>query len=115
LDITEVWNQTWFMEEEKKKTYIDNFFDKVLPYRLDSIQKLIIKNGNNGFIVGNSVTFADFCVWELIQRFLLGKRAGERTVALLEKYSEVQAYLKKRDEDPKWQRYLEKRVLPAEH
>ena len=45
---------------EKKKELLKEFTDKILTDYLRALQKRLVKNGNQHFIVGDSVTLADF-------------------------------------------------------
>jgi len=114
MDINEDYARHFAMKDEtQKKEYIDGFFNTRLPEKLSIINDWIKKNGNGRYIIGNSLTLADFAVWDLANRFLTDPRWKERSIPVFEKFPELQEYLKKRDEDPKYQEYEKKRVIPT--
>ena len=54
-----------------------SYYNNELKNNLSFIEKRIEENGENGFVVGNSVTLADFAVAEFVQDvFLSGPRKG---------------------------------------
>jgi len=112
-DIYEDWFRQFVLDEEKRKGYADDFFNTRFPEKLSYINDLIKKTGNNGYIVGNSLTLADFTLWNLAEGFLSHPNWKEKSVPVFEKFPELQEYLKKRDEDPKWQAYLKKKIIPT--
>ena len=46
--------------EEKAKEHLEKYLTKSLPLYLSVMQKRLIANGNQSYLVGDSVTIADF-------------------------------------------------------
>jgi glutathione S-transferase len=96
LDITYPWSQLFNIQDKAQKTqFIDNYFNFKLPEKLNITEQWLKKNGSNGHLVGNSVTLADFAMWDLADRFLADHRWKERSTEVFGKFPEVQDYLKK--------------------
>lgn len=113
-DINEEWVKGfWIKDETQKKEFMDNFFGKKFPEKLAIFDKWLNKNGNNGYLVGDSMTLADFALLDLAGRFLDDKRWAERSATVFESFSNIQNYLKIRREDTKYKNYLSKRIIPT--
>lgn len=53
-------------DEEAKKKAVDNVMDIATPKFLGRFNKLLQKDGDSGFLVGNSISLADVFVYNLL-------------------------------------------------
>jgi glutathione S-transferase len=60
-----------------------------LPGQLELFSKLLEKNGNNGFLVGSKLSYADLGLWGAVSAFIIHAGAGE----VVEKFPTVKAFL----------------------
>ncbi|KAG0369959.1 Glyoxalase/Bleomycin resistance protein/Dihydroxybiphenyl dioxygenase [Gamsiella multidivaricata] len=49
----------WMKPDPKKKECIDAAFEKLAPY-FDGFERYLVKNGSNGYLLGEKTTFAEF-------------------------------------------------------
>jgi len=109
LDINEEFNRHWYLKDQAKQDYLDKFFSTTLPNRLEKLEA-ILKKGNGEFLVGNSISLADFYALEFSQRILFNPDWKDRAEPVLEKFPVFKAYINKRIEDPNYQAYVKVRV-----
>nr|KAG5697493.1 hypothetical protein BaRGS_029384 [Batillaria attramentaria] len=62
----------WYLEEDeaKKAEAQQKLKDELFPKFLGFFESLLNQNGGNGFFVGNSVTLADFVVYDIVETVL---------------------------------------------
>jgi len=59
-------------DEERKMAMRKKLAEETLPFWLDCFERLLAKNGNTGFIVGNSLTIADLKLYWIIDWLTMG-------------------------------------------
>ena len=97
-----------FKDLELKEQYRKEYFENTLPKKLSYLEELL-KGNTTGFLLGDSITIADFTLIDFAQRVLYDKDWIDRTKPVLEKLPNLTAYFQKRFEDPKYKAYLEKK------
>lgn len=95
-----------FPDPEGKENYRKDYFENQLPKKLAYLEK-ILEGNTTGYLVGGSISLADFTLIDFAQRVLYDKDWVERTKPVLEKFPNLTAYFKKRFEDPKYKAYFE--------
>ncbi|CAF1302740.1 unnamed protein product [Adineta steineri] len=96
----------WYQEEPQKKASISEFFTNELPKHLHNLETLSKAYSNGGsFFVGNNLTFADLCVYDVLENILevdantldqyLWLKTNREEVA---KNTNIAAYLKNRSQ-----------------
>jgi len=95
-----------FQDTEGKEAYRKDYFENQLPKKLAFLEKTLEGN-TSGFLIGDSITLADFILIDFAQRVLYDKDWIERTRPVLEKLPNLTAYFMKRFEDPKYKAYFE--------
>jgi glutathione S-transferase len=76
--------------EEQKAAAKEKLVAEFLPVQLESLSKLLEKNGNNGFFVGSKLSYADLGLWALLN-LVFNHVAGSREV--VEKIPALKAFL----------------------
>jgi glutathione S-transferase len=110
VDINEDYVEMFYLkDEEKKKEFLDTFFDDRLAKKYQYLNNFVKRNGCNGFMVGKQMSLADFTMLELGNRLLFNPTWEGRCKQYLEKYPELVEYYKIRHEDAGWKEYLARR------
>ena len=58
---------------EKQKELREGPFKEHLLFYARRVNDIIVQNGDSGFSVGNSVTVADFFIWQVVHMFTCGR------------------------------------------
>lgn len=107
--MSENFNRQWYVKDEVKKNYLDKFFNENLPNLLQTVENSLAK-GNKNYLVGESITIADFALLEFAQRILLNNDWKDRCTETLSKLPTLTAYLEARMNDEGFKAYLKQRV-----
>ncbi|KAK3827797.1 MAG: Glyoxalase/Bleomycin resistance protein/Dihydroxybiphenyl dioxygenase [Benniella sp.] len=60
--------EIWLKSDPKSKENIDAAFEKLVPF-FDGLEQYLVKNGSNGYIVGEKTTYAEFAWYDWIEHF----------------------------------------------
>ncbi|KAG0302544.1 hypothetical protein BGZ99_002967, partial [Dissophora globulifera] len=58
----------WRSSDPKSKENIDKTFEKITPY-FDGIERYLVKNGSNGYLLGEKTTYPEFLWYHWMQYF----------------------------------------------
>ncbi|CAF3123690.1 unnamed protein product [Rotaria socialis] len=98
----------WYQEEPQKKASIDEFFANELPKHLRNLETLAkAYNEGSSFFVGKNLTFADLCVYDVLENIL------EVDANILDQYPWLKTNGQKVAKHPNVAIYLESRLRTA--
>ncbi|KAK3841837.1 MAG: glutathione S-transferase [Linnemannia gamsii] len=60
--------EIWMKPDPKEKANIDKAFEGMAPF-FDGLERYLVKNGSNGYLLGEKTTYADFAWFEWIHYF----------------------------------------------
>jgi glutathione S-transferase len=94
----------WYQEEPQKKASIDEFFANELPKHLRNLEALAkAYSEGSSFFVGNNLTFADLCVYDVLENIL------ETDANILDQYQQLKTNRQEVAKHPNIATYLESR------
>ncbi len=76
--------------EDRREEIRQKIITEFLPTQLEYFAKLLEKNGNNGFLVGSKLSYADLALWTALN-LISNKLDGTREV--VEKLPSIKAFL----------------------
>lgn len=99
MDLNEAWNGIWWVDD--CDGYAKKFWEKN-GYKLKILDGVVEKNGNIGFLVGDSITIADFMLLDFYYRVIKHPKYQQLGEEHFNKCKNLQDYFEKRINDPKF-------------
>ncbi|KAF9431244.1 hypothetical protein BGZ94_005607 [Podila epigama] len=60
--------ELWLKPNQKDEETIKTCFEKLVPF-LDGLEKFLVRNGTNGYVLHEKATYADFCIFDWLDFF----------------------------------------------
>jgi len=96
-------------DSEEKRANLKSYYENVLPEKLKYLNEFYKKySGGNGYLVGKTMTIADFVWLDFYFRIFLESERKEYGEKVLGEFPELKKYWEERSEKD-WKEYLAKR------
>ena len=107
-DITSAIAKTFGLAEEEKMAARKKLAEETLPAKFDMLEKLIVANGDTGWVVSNQMTIADLCIWRLMGWAASGKFLDGVPATVADKSPKLKKLVHNVDTHPKVQEWKQK-------